>query len=179
MICRSVWWIKSRKSRRSWRTPRSSLRKMQKYHRRLRKWTRSSKMWRSKNFLSLSKNVIGPHIVAKKIYCFVFSLLYFTKWACYHLICRYCIVLVFPQIIIVYLVFQLICTWLTCACSKNAVPPPGNKISSTSTLRPRRRSSPSWICRTLKCVRRLNTPRARTRNCRSSWKRTKKRCVGL
>lgn len=36
-------------------------------------------MWRSKNFLSLSKNVIGPHIVAKKIYCFVFSLLYFTK----------------------------------------------------------------------------------------------------
>lgn len=50
-----------------------------------------------------------------------------------------------------------------------------NKISWTSTSRPRRRSSPSWICRTLKCGKRLNTARARTRNCRSSWRRTKKR----
>lgn len=69
--------------------------------------------------------------------------------------------------------------WLTWVYCKNVVSPPGNKISSTNTLRPRRRRSLSWICRMLKCVRRLNTLRARTRNCRSSWRRTKKRCVYL
>lgn len=52
---------------------------------------------------------------------------------------------------------------------------PVNKISWTSTSRPRRRSSPSWICRTLKHGKRLSTAKARSRSCRSSWKRTKKR----
>lgn len=58
MICRSVWWIKSRKSRRSWITPRNSRRKMQRYRKRWRKWTKSSKMWKSNDaFLFFS-----PHL---------------------------------------------------------------------------------------------------------------------